>query len=56
MGGSAKEGRAGLKARRAGPIPRPEAVMTRSLRPAQIVFARVLVLTVIAAVVVLGGA
>jgi hypothetical protein len=56
MGGSAKEGRAGLKVRRAGPIPRPEAVMTRSLRPAQIVFARVLVLTVIAAVVVLGGA
>ncbi len=30
--------------------------MTRSLRPAQIVLARVLVLTVIAAVVVLGGA
>lgn len=37
-------------------MPRAEAVMTRSLRPAQTVFARVLVLVVIAAVVVFGGA
>ena len=29
--------------------------MTRSLRPAQVVFARVFVLAVIAAVVILGG-
>ncbi len=50
------EGRRGLKGAQAAPMRGAEAVMTRSLRPAQAVFARVLVLVVIAAVVVLGGA